>query len=634
MLSPSISLAAADRPRLILTPQRVQELKSSLGRSRAFLWTSARESANQFARAAAPRMRRADNQFRYIGDTMPVLGLAYWMTGERIYIDSAEKWLRAILGVKEWSGSANLGRSSWVLGSALLYDWLYQELDEDTRTAIRRRLEVEGEILMRDNHNYWRLLSNHCLIETAALGTAGLTLQGESEAAPRFLKKARERTELIIEHAPLDGAWAEGIQYWEYGTSYFLRYLEAMRTSGTADYFPRYEWFKKAGYFPIYFSLPGMRKGAINFGDCCNPREEHRWQAPFLSYLAAAAYGNGHFQDYGNKLVTPQPYKFSWMDFIAYDPAVAAVDFRQLPPGKHFADTGFLVMRSSWAEDATLIGFRCGPGPGHRNQNHPLRLERRGFGPGHQHPDINSFSIYAHGKWLAIDPGYVYVKKTADHNTVLVNGHGQAGEGGKWLDFMTFQNRLPPPEILRAQSNPDYDYVIGDAGNIYVDEAALSVFRRHLLFLKPGIIVIADDLAATAPSRFEWLLQALDSIHRTGPSGFEIREGDVRLSVNPILPRAYEASVGEREYSASNVRGKLMTLNLRADSLATARFLVVLGVLKDASVDVPAVTYADGRLEIAHLGRTWSVAVAEAAALNSPSDPVLRVVAPAPSSPR
>jgi hypothetical protein len=614
---------AIQHPRLILTRPRIAGLKSSLATTRASLWGPVLESANQFSRAAIPRMSDAGNRFRYIGDTMPVLGLAYWMTGDAAYVAAADRWLRALLEVEKWSGSANLGRSSWLLGSALLYDWLYDQLDAGTRAAVRKRLEAEGEILARDDGNYWRLLSNHCLIETSALGAAGLAL-GDGEPAVRFVRKARERTELIIEHAPLDGAWSEGVQYWEYGLSYFLRYLEALRTSGTADYFAGYEWLKKTGYFPIYFSLPGLH-GFVNFSDCCSARMADRWQASFLSYLIAARYRNGHFQDLANRTLSSQPYKFSWMDFISYDPNVAAVDFHELPPGKHFDDSGFVIMRSSWRDDATVIGFRCGPAPGHRNQRDPRRLERKGFGPGHQHPDINSFSLYSHGRWLAIDPGYVHLKMTADHNTVLVNGRGQTGEGKVWLDHMAFQLREPAPAILRAESHPDYDYTIGDAGGIYVDEARLASFRRHLLFLKPAILVVADDLVAKTPSRFEWLLHALHSVGRTGPNRFEIREGDVRLSVAPVLPSAYTPSIAERDYDASNVDGKLVTLNLRADSVSRVRFLVVLAVLKDPSSRPPDVEYSQGALVIRHLDRSWRVRVADPASLTAPADSVLTV---------
>jgi hypothetical protein len=233
--------------------------------------------------------------------------------------------------------------------------------------------------------------------------------------------------------------------------------------------------------------------------------------------------------------------------------------------------------------------------------------------------------LFAHGQRLSIDPGYASPKWTADHNTVLVNGRGQAGEGKTYLDYMAFENRSPYPAILRAETKNDYDYVIGDAGNIYVDEAQLKHFRRHLLFLKPDIVVIADDLEARKPSKFEWLLNALHSIVPVGEGDFEIHEGGVRLWVHPVS-RPHHADIRERAYDASNVDGKLVTLNLRVESLPSTRFLVVLAVLKDASVPAPTVTSSPGRLAIRHLGRTWNVRVAEPHAVVAPSDRVLDVV--------
>lgn len=617
----ALPAAPAVHPRLILTRERIAGLKSSTYTTRALLWKPAIESAGEFSRATIPAMSDARNEFRYIGDTMPALGVAYWMTGDGSYVAAAQRWLRAVLQVKVWSGSSNLGRSSWLLGSALLYDWLYDQLDAATREAVRKRLLAEAEILARDERNYWRLLSNHCLIETSALGMAGLALGPEGAA---FVRKARERTGLIIEHAPTDGAWSEGVQYWEYGLSYFLRYLEALRTAGATDYFPGYDWLKKTGYFPVYFSLPGLH-GFVNFSDCCSARAADRWQSPFLTYLIAARYRNGDFQDFADRIACPEPYKFSWMDFIAYDATVVPRDFHKLPPEKHFDDSGFVIMRSGWGDDASVIGFRCGPAPGHRNQEDPRRVSRKGFGPGHQHPDINSFSLYSHGRWLAIDPGYVHLKTTGEHNTVLVNGQGQAGAGKEWLDYMAFESREPVPAVLRYESTPDYDYVIGDAGNVYVDEAHLSSFRRHLLFLKPDILVVADDLVAKEASRFDWLLHALHSIVRTGRNRFEIRERGVRLAVDPVLPRNYEAAIAERAYHASNLDRKLVTLNLRVDSAVRARFLVVLTVLGDASQRSPEVAYANGQLDIRHSGRRWSVKVADRGLAGAPSDPVLQL---------
>lgn len=614
------SMDVPAHPRLILNPDRIKFLKASMRTTHAELWDLTLKSADKFVEQPIPAMADAHNSYRGFGDTMPVLGLAYHLTGERRYVEVADRWLNAFLDVPAWSGSQNLGRSAWVTGSAILYDWLHDVLPEKTMDRLRIRLVAEGDIMLEET-SYWRLLSNHCLIETAAIGMIGLALDGEHPRAGVFLDKARERTDLIIEHAPLDGSWGEGVQYWQYGLGYFLRYLEASKAAGHHDYYAGYDWLKKTGFFPIYFSLPADPTKSVNFGDS----GESSYVDAFLMYLPASVYRNGYFQDFANKVRSKSPDKFSWMDFISYDPTVQPIDYTTLPEYKHFEDNGFVIMRSRWAPDATLVGFRCGPAPGHRNQADPRRLERRGFGPGHGHPDINSFSIFAYGKWLALDAGYVYEKWTYDHNTVLINGKGQAGEGGKWLDFMEFESREPAPKILRAETNDEYDYVIGDAGNIYVEEAGAKHFRRHLLFLKPDIVVILDDLKGKKPSRFQWLLQAYDQAKETGKGEFEIVRDGVRLWVRPLMPAGYTSKITSRELEGSATNGKVTTLDLSIDSREETTFLVVLSALPDAKAATPKVSYDKGVLKISHGGKSWDIEVKDTGKIADPASPLLVV---------
>jgi hypothetical protein len=434
----------------------------------------------------------------------------------------------------------------------------------------------------------------------------GLALRGEPRS-DAFLARARERTDLIIEHAPLDGSWGEGIQYWQYGLGYFLRFLEASKTAGDRDYYPRYEWLKQTGLFPIGFSLPGRPAESVNFSDS----GEHDYLSAFLHYLPAAVYRNGIAQDFGNRVRSPHPLKLSWMDFLTYDPTVAPIDFRTQPTFAHFADNGFVVMRSGWDAAASLVAFHCGPAPGHRNQADPRRVERRGFGPGHGHPDINSFMFFAHGQWLAIDPGYVRPKRTRDHNTLLVNGRGQAGEGGEWLDYMAFESREPVPTILRAETHPDFDYVIGDAGNIYVDEAGLGHFRRHLLFLKPDIVVILDDVAGRKPSRFDWLLLAHDQAAQTGPRDFEFARDGVRLWIRALRPAGLTSQIETQPLRASATNGRVTTLNLAVESAARTTYLVVLCALPGAEASAPTVELKTDHLQIKHRGAAWDIAVVD-----------------------
>jgi len=613
---------AAAHPRLILTPSRIAALKSSLETTHRDLWEVALQTADEFSREAIPEMAGAHNRYRRLGDTLPALGLAFLVTGETRYLESAEAWLSALLSVPEWNGSANLGRSSWAIGCALLYDWLYDVLDTDLRSRIREKLLAEAEQIVQ-KAAYHRALSNHLLIETTALGMVGLAVGAEAEETEAFLDQADEWVGYIIGHAPLDGSWGEGVLYWQYGLSHFLRFLEASRTAGHKDYYPEYDWLKITGFFPIYFSLPGRPADAINISDSHN-----RLYIPkFILYHLASVNRNGYYQDYGNKISLSERRKFSWMDFIAYDPTVAPVDIGTLPTLKHFTDNDFVTMRSGWDEPATAIGFRCGPAPGHRNQNDPTRHKHRIFGPGHGHPDINSFCLFAYGEWLAIDPGYTLLKLTRNHNTVIVNGCGQAGAGNKWLNYQEFGAREPAPAILRVESNSVYDYVLGDAGNIYIDEARLKSFRRHLLFLKPDIVVIADELEGKENARFEWLLNARRSIKEKGKDQFEIIQNGVRLWVQPLLPEGYKARIQERELDASKME-KIVTLDLAVDAVRRVRYLVVLCALEDSRVRPPEVSFEDNVLSISHRNHSWTIAYREKTA--DAADPILIVEKPQP----
>jgi hypothetical protein len=314
-------------PHFILTQERVEELKLARQTTHSEIWKYCLELSAEFGTSQIPALKNAQNKYRYIGDSMPVLGLAYLITQDPKYIKMAERWVTALISVPDWSGSQNLGRSSWIVGCALIYDWLYDELESGLKIRIRKKLEKEAGVILEDNSSH-RALSNHLLIETTALGIAGFVLNGESDESIKFIKQADRWAQYIINHAPEDGSWGEGVQYWQYGLGYFLRFTEAARTSGFKNYYKEYVWLEKTGFFPIYFSLPQRPTEVINFSDCGSKR----YIPAFLMYLPASIYQNGFYQHYANQVfAVRQPHKFSWLDFIYYDPEIISEDINQLP---------------------------------------------------------------------------------------------------------------------------------------------------------------------------------------------------------------------------------------------------------------------------------------------------------------
>jgi len=598
----SIPLINDNFPRLIITNQNIKELARKAESTHKHLYELAIQLADDLIEEEPPQAQNAHNRYRRIGESIPSMGLAYLLTKDDKYLVGAEKWIRFLLAVDTWEGSANLGRSSWITGIAQLYDWLYHHLDDDLKEAIIGRLTQEAEIVKNTAASH-RALSNHLLIETSALGTVGLILENDDPNRESFLVQANEWTEYIIQNAPLDGSWGEGVQYWQYGLGYFLRYLEGAQTSGYHDYFKDYHWLRKTGRFPIHFSVPDKLTRVINFSDCGTDR----YIPAFLLYLPASKYRDGVVQDFALKIQATKPHKFSWFDFLTFDASVDPVEYRSVEDKfHHFEDHGFVTIRSGWEENATLVGFRCGPAPGNANQAKPGRIASRGYGPGHQQPNINHFVIYANGTWLAIDPGYTHLKETRNHNTILVNGQGQAGAGEKWLDYMAFQEREPAPKIMLAETTREYDYIIGNAGNIYVDEAGLEYFERQLMFIKPDVIIIADRLKGKSNSSFEWSLQAneIANIEQMS-SGYDVKKEKASLSVFPLLPSGVFSEVTERMLDASDVHGSsdydqdeaiLRTIKLKTNGMET-EFLVVLTVNKPGE-SRPVVSMKDGTISI------------------------------------
>ncbi len=594
-------------PRLLINRLNLVGYRDKSTSTHQLLFQLVSEQAEAFSQRTIPAFQNAQNTYREIGDALPVLGLMYQVSGDQRYVNDAKQWVEALLATASWEGSQNLGRSSWVMGLAFTYDWLFDTLDEDLKVRLIDRLVKEVEIII-STASRTRALSNHLLIETSAVGIVGLILETEHEKKKDFIEQADRWARYIIDYAPLDGSWGEGVQYWQYGTGFFLRFLESALTAGYKNYYDGYHWLKDNGYFPIYFSLPDNLTKVINFSDCSTDR----YLPAFLLYLPASKYGNAYFQDFGMKVQAKTHHKLSWLDFLFYDASVMAKDFTQLPRFRHFDDHGFVSMRSGWAEGSTVVGFRCGPAPGHRNQNHPDRVSFGGFGPGHQQPDINNFCIFSQNEWLVIDPGYTMPKETRNHNTFLVNGYGQAGAGNKFLDFMEFESREPAPNILHAENNEKYSYLIGDAGNIYIDDAGLAHFRRHLMFIKPDIVIILDDVLANASSTFEWLLQVneIARIHLENDK-VKITKNEAAFWLMPVLPYKREIQLQERIVKGSDAHGLpghkegvLKTINIRHKN-ESVRFLNVIAIQGTKTIQSPEVNYKNSRLSITVNGKKW-----------------------------
>ena len=485
-------------PRLLLDADRIADLKPRLVTTHRFLWERYQQDLPRMV-AVATRKAPLDDA-RYDGDLVPELAFAWLVTSRDDLLAVAKTQLLRLATDEQWSTNEDLRflvPAHHILGIALGYDWLYGALTPSERASVRERLGREADTQHRritQERVWWRnqYFQNHSHSNTAALAFAAAALWGEDERAAAWLATAERFFEKTFSVLPADGSSLEGYAYAGYGGEYLLLYALLARDLLNAD-FSDSPW---ARHFPEYLVqglLPRRTpdEWAMTFGDA--PRRGWTSTAQHL-FTLARLHRDAAAQWMARETVNLRSTGLGsrgFMMLLGYDPTVPAADPASFPTFAHFPEIEQVMMRSSWTgPDATLVGFKCGPFMGRTLSKDAVY----DYGTGHQDADAGSFQLFSHGAFLAIDPLYTGQERTEDHSTMLFKRHGQLGEQAAFgsMEALRFAHF---PEIVHATTTDRYDYVVGDVTRAYHPSLGLQRFVRHLLFVKPDVLVVADEIA-------------------------------------------------------------------------------------------------------------------------------------------
>lgn len=502
-------------PRLILNVQRVEELRSSIETTHKAVWQDFTDICCYDKIPDYPPNDSDDSQAwqRPVGDVIPSFALIYLMTGNNWHFKNAKEFALASCkyptwGLKTWNGR-DLAAGHQLLGLALVYDWLYADLDNETKDIIRNTLLERGRVMFasKDDVRWWRndaYVQNHLWISMTGLLAAGLAIYDEYPEVSDWLDFAHEKMSMTFSLLGDDGASHEGFNYWEYGVDFLLVFMELARNFLDVDLYSN-EWIRQTAFYSLYLTLPrsGWKDGSnvVNFAD--SPREF--WYRPdHILRPLAKEYKNGYAQWAADNLLNGNKGHGgkTWRSVVGYDPTVNPTPPDDLPTLYHFRDMDIVVARSDWSDNASLVAHKCGPYLGHRILSASIPIKVFEQSVGHVHPDVNHFMVFGNGEWQIRDDGYSY-KWTAQHNTLLINGKGQIGEGEQWFGHINPQNLIAEPSILKVESSIDVDHIISNGAAAYPADANLKQFVRHLFFVKPNLLIVADDIIVNQPSELE-----------------------------------------------------------------------------------------------------------------------------------
>ena len=395
-------------------------------------------------------------------------------------------------------------------------NWCYDACC-DAMTAAER--ETLRKVIVQRVGQFWGRLhpfrgseaNNHPWLQTLGVGESGLVLLDEHPEAAAWAEYARQLyLGRFLCCLGYQGDNNEGIGYWGYGLGFVIDYGDLMKAVCGINLF-EHPWLSQTARFPMYCAPPNA--WAVSFADTGMPNHGVRGPAQ-TSHVRELA------------LRTRDPYTLWYsgqrdpLDGLTPRPPA------DLPQSIHYRHIGVVIFNTS------LVDGREGA---------TVAMHSGRYWAGHQHADQNHFVIHAYGEKLAIDGGYydwygsphflAYSMQTLAHNTLLVNGQGQAdrkaGADGRVAAYF---------------DSPGYGYTVGDASKPEIYRGLLKQFDRRILFIKPGFVVIHDLVAsAKGPAKYDWLLNvigALRAVLAPGEVGSGRQDGLSRRAGQPLQHQA------------------------------------------------------------------------------------------------
>ncbi len=490
-------------PRLILTDEKIEVIKNIKDKD-TFLapaWQTIIAQAESYVKSkltpSATNGKRLDWTPAIL---IPTCALAYLVTEDVRYKDRAWAEIENICSFESWNPDHFLDVGEYSRAVALAYDWLYNEWTPNQRQIMRNGIMKNAFTpavkQLRNGYGSWlSQRSNWVEVGASGIGLAALAI-GDEDGYEALCNEILHRT--IADHLPgkglfmfsPDGAYSEGIGYWNYALYTLYLLTSAMHTSIDTDMgLETYPGLEKTGLFPFAVTGPN---GMFAFSD--SSVDILPGGAPVYLYVGQR-YNIPGLSSYriknGNKFGLDDE-GIDYRDIIWYDPEFTKLsDVYEGLESDYFA-SGYEPLgsfRTGHTKTSYYFGFKGGNNNGNHDQY-----------------DIGSFVIDANGVRWAEEIGpesysttgekfHYYRNRAEGNNTMVINPDGRLNDQTPNTD----KNAIC--DYIIKGSNDGAAYGVFDLTKAYYADLT-KAHRGFGLINNRTQFIIQDEISAAQGSEY------------------------------------------------------------------------------------------------------------------------------------
>jgi len=456
---------------------------------------------------------------------------AYRFTGEKVFLDRAQKDMLDAAAFVDWVPSVYLCTAEMTAALALGYDWMFDALPAATRATLRQAILEKGIKPGLPSTNIWQKATmNWNQVCFGGLTLGALAIADENpEVAREVLTLARKNIFYGLKPYMPDGIYPEGPGYWSYGTTYTVLMISALETAlGTNWDLPASPGFLTSATSLVQQIGPTGRP--FNFSDSGDGVQfeptlfwfAQKLHSPELVYLQNQLL-QAHLAG-SSKEKNPDrfyPFLAIWIDGLPKNippPARLPLTWHGNGPNPVGA------FRSSWTDtNALFLAFKGGSTK--INHSHmdagSFVLDVNGVRWASDLGAQNYYSIMSKG-WVLFnnkqdsDRWRVYRLNNYSHNTLTLGGklHNATGDA-RITEFSDTSATINLSEIFAGQ-----------AGSV----------KRKFSLAGNKTVSIRDDIFAAQPGlsvRWQMLTHTKISVNNNQAT---LHQGDKTLTVKILLP--------------------------------------------------------------------------------------------------